>query len=358
LIRVAHLLPTMEIGGRERIVADLCRTALGLGIQPVLITYDVTPPGAAVIEAPGVPVVALDRRDPAFQAQIGACLKRERIDVLHAQGHISAALVAGARGNVPMVATMHVALGSGWRWLLPIVRGLRAADALTAVSDDLARRFGRLAGKAIEVIPTGVDLARFRPSERTPPVGEPFTIGIAARLHPVKRHCDAIAAMRILRERGARCRMLIAGEGPCRDAIAAAARGLDVELLGPVTDMPGFLHRLGAFLLPSDHEGTPAALLEAMACGLPCIATKVGGMPALLGEAGILVARRDPDAIADAVEWLASDPGARRTFGHLAADLALRQGSDAQAERYARLYRALAHEHPLPERAHLPPRSS
>lgn len=348
----------MEIGGRERIVADLCRTAPALGIEPVLITYDVAPPGAAVIEASGVPVVALDRRDSAFRAQIGACLTRERIDVLHAQGHISAALAAGATGGVAMAATMHVALGSGWRWLLPIVRGLRAADALTAVSDDLARRFGRLVGRRIETIPTGVDLARFRPSERPRPVGQPFTIGIAARLHPIKRHGDAVAAMRILRQRGARCRMLIAGEGPCHDAIAAAARGLDVELLGAVTDMPGFLHRLDAFLLPSDHEGTPAALLEAMACGLPCIATKVGGMPALLGEAGILVARRDPDAIADAVEWLASDPGARRTFGHRAAELALRQGSDAQAERYARLYRALASERPLRESAHLASRSS
>jgi len=333
----------MEIGGRERIVADLCRTAPGLGIEPLLVTYDVAPAGSALIETPGVPVIALDRRDPDFRAKLAASLQRERIDVLHAQGHISAALAAGATGGVPMLATIHVALGSGWRWLVPIVRGLRAAAALTTVSDDLARRFGRLAGRRIETIPTGVDLARFRASGRQRPVGEPFTIGIAARLHPVKRHGDALAALRLLQDRGVRCRLLIAGEGPCRDAISAAARGFDVEMLGPVIDMPDFLHRLDAFLLPSDHEGTPAALLEAMACGLPCIATRVGGIPALLGEAGILVERRDPDAIADAVEGLAGDPGARRTLGNRAAELASRHGSDAQAERYARLYRTLAH---------------
>jgi glycosyltransferase involved in cell wall biosynthesis len=339
LIRGAHLLPTMEIGGRERIVADLCRTAPGLGIEPVLITYDVAPPSSTLIDAPGVPVIALDRRDSGFRAQVGACLKRERIDVLHAQGHISAALVAGVGRDVPMVVTIHVALGSGWRWLLPIVRGLRAADVLTAVSDDLARRFGRLAGRRIETIPTGVDLERFRPAERQ--AGSPFTIGIAARLHPVKRHRDALAAMRILAARGLQCRLLIAGEGDCRPEIEASAKGLDVEMLGAVEDMPAFLHRLDAFLLPSDHEGTPAALLEAMACGLPCIATQVGGMPALLGNAGLLVPRRDPEAIARAIARLIESPDERRRLGRHAADHASKHGSERQARRYAGLYEQL-----------------
>jgi glycosyltransferase involved in cell wall biosynthesis len=340
LIRVAHLLPTMEIGGRERIVADLCRTAPGLGIDPVLITYDVATPGSTLIEAPGVPVIALDRRDPAFLDRVRAGLQRERIDVLHAQGHISAALVAGATGEVPVLATMHVALGSGWRWLLPIVRGLRKADGLTAVSDDLARRFGRLAGRPIDVIPTGVDLGRFTPAAREREPGEPFTLGIAARLHPVKRHKDALAALRILERRGVRCRLLIAGQGPCRAEIEALAGGLDVEMLGAVSDMPAWLHRLDAFLLPSDHEGTPAALLEAMACGLPCIATRVGGMPALLGDTGILVPRRDPAALADAIAKLAGDGGC--DLGRRAVDRARLHGLDKQSERYAALYARLS----------------
>jgi glycosyltransferase involved in cell wall biosynthesis len=339
LIRVAHLLPTMEIGGRERIVADLCRTAPGLGIDPILITYDVARPGSTLIEAPGVPVIALDRRDSLFRAQVEACLRHERIDMLHAQGHISAALVAGARLDVPMVATMHVALGAGWRWLLPIVRGLRGADGLTAVSDDLARRFGRLAARPIETIPTGVDLERFHPLERK--AGRPFTIGIAARLHPVKRHRDALAAMRILAGRGMRCRLLVAGEGACRPEIEASAKGLDVEMLGVVEDMPAFLHRLDAFLLPSDHEGTPAALLEAMACGLPCIATRVGGMPALVGDAGILVPRRDPEAIAEAIGRLIESPDECQRLGRHAVGRASGHGSERQARRYAGLYEQL-----------------
>jgi len=342
MVRVAHLLPTMEIGGRERIVADLCRTAPALGIDPVLITYDLPALGSSLIETPGVPATALDRRDPAFRDELRASLARENIDVLHAQGHVSAALAVGALDAVPMLATMHVALGSGWRWLLPVVRGLRAANRLTAVSEDLARRYGRLAGRSIEVIPTGVDLARFSPAPARRDPAMPFTIGIAARLHPVKRLDDAITAIRTLTERGVRCRLVIAGEGPRHAYLETLARGLDVALLGAVEDMPAFLRSLDAFLLPSDHEGTPAALVEAMAIGLPCVATRAGGMPALLGNAGLLVPRRDPSAIAGAIERLIADTGARERLGRLAVEQARHHSLSRQAEAYAALYRATA----------------
>jgi glycosyltransferase involved in cell wall biosynthesis len=338
MIRVAHLLPTMEIGGRERIVADLCRTAPGLGIEPILVTYDPPTPGYTQIDAPDVPAIGLDRRDPAFRDQLRATLVGERIHVLHAQGHISAALAAGATSGVPMLATMHVALGSGWRWLVPVVRGLRAADRLTAVSEDLARRYGWLERRPIKVIPTGVDLARFQPAVGLRDTGMPFTIGIAARLHPVKRLDDAVAAIRILVRRGLSCRLVIAGEGSCRQRIDALSKGCDVELRGAVTDMPNFLLGLDAFLLPSDHEGTPAALLEAMAMGLPCIATRVGGIPALLGDAGVLVPRRDPSAIADAIELLMGSASLRAQIGSAAAQRARSHSLEHQARAYADLY--------------------
>lgn len=342
MIRVAHLLPTMEIGGRERIVADLCRTAPSLGIEPYLVTYDPPTKGYSLIDAPGVHVISLDRRDPGFRDRLRTSLENEKIQVLHAQGHISAALAAGAIGNLPMLATMHVALGSGWRWLVPIIRGLRAAGHLTAVSEDLARRYRRLAWRPIDTIPTGVDLERFSPSARHRDPGAPFTIGVAARLHPVKRLDDAVAAMRILKGRGLSCRLLIAGEGPCRGQIEALAAGLDVELLGAVTDMPAFLRGLDVFLLPSDHEGTPAALLEAMAVGLPCIATEVGGVPALLGSKGLLVPRRAPTAIADAVEHLCGDDVLRNRLVSAALQQARLHALEHQTRAYADLYSLMA----------------
>ena len=340
MIRVAHLLPNLAIGGRERIVADLCHTAEAQGIAPIIITYDPLPAGAATI-AVDAPLVALDRRDPAFGTRLRAAVAAHRVDLVHAQGHVPAALLPPL--EVPHVVTLHVALGSGWRWLPAIRRGLRSAAAVTAVSDDLRRRFAFVAGRRPEVIATGVDLARFAPVPRVHGV---FTIGIAARLHPIKRHRDALDALRLLAARGVRLKLLIAGDGPETGAIARRAEGLDVEMLGAVEDMPGFYARCDAAMLVSDHEGTPAALAEAMACGLPIVATAVGGVPALIGEAGLLVPRRNPAAIADALVRLVTDPALRASLAAegIARARALDIGVQATAYRavYARALGACA----------------
>ncbi|MGH6614523.1 glycosyltransferase [Sphingomonas sp.] len=338
MLRVAHLLPNLVIGGRERIVADLCRDAPDDGIDPFVIAYDpaADPAGQFAVEAP---VIAVDRRDPGFARQLRDWLTDARIDVLHAQGHVSAALARRGLGDVPMVATLHIALGTGWRWALPVARGLRAAREVTAVSDDLARRYRPLAGRPIRTIATGVDLGRFAARERTCQSDRSFTLGIAARLHPVKRHQDALAALRILQERGLSCRLEIAGDGPRAAELARLAQDLDVRLLGTVTDMPGWLATLDGFMLVSDHEGTPAALIEAMAASLPCIATRVGGMPALAGDAALLVPRRSPRAIADAIERLIRDPGLRRDLANAARDRAAQFGTDRQSSAYREIYR-------------------
>lgn len=336
VLRVAHLLPGMATGGRERMVADFCAHAGRWGVRPQVISYD--PPRDGRIALPdGVAEHLLDRTDPGFAGALAALLRRERIDVVHAQGHVSAALAAPVARDRPVLATLHVALGSGWRWAPAIARGLRRARHVTAVSADLARRYHWLAGQRAEVIPPGIDLDRFALVERE--VGaQPFTVGIAARLHPGKRHVDAIAALRILAREGFACRLRIAGTGALEPSLRAAAAGLDIRFDGDVTDMPGWLAALDASLLPSDHEGTPLALLEACATGLPGIATDVGGIAEALGDAVLLVPRRDPAAIAAAIRRVAQDDSiaaaARKHRHALSLDTGL--------ARYATLYRELA----------------
>ncbi|MDJ0278663.1 glycosyltransferase [Sphingomonas sp. 2R-10] len=334
MIRVAHLLPSMAVGGRERIVADLCRSSAEHGIAPLVITFD-RADGVAL--DPHAPIVALDRSDRDFAKQMRSTIDARRIDVVHAQGHVSAALLPEL--DVPVVTTLHVALGKGWRWLPAIASGLRRSCAITAVSDDLARRF-RWIRRPIEVIPPGIDLARFCGTQRA--TERPFTLGIAARLHPVKRHCDLLAALHLLQRRDRHCRLLIAGEGPAAARIRARSTGLDVTMLGAVADIPGYLRRLDAFVLPSDHEGTPVALIEAMASGLPVIASAVGGVPALVGAAGLLVPRRNPSRLADSIERLMDSTDLQRALGRAAQTRIGSYRSDAQARAYRTLYDVVA----------------
>lgn len=338
MIRVGHLLPNMAIGGRERIVADLCRHAAINDVAPILIAYDPIGPDTTLIDVGDAPIHTIDRHAGDFTGRLRALLASESIDILHAQGHIAAALARPALDNVPMLATLHIALGTGWRWTLPVARGLRAARGVTAVSDDLARRYRLLAGQPITVIPTGVDLERFQ-VKRSFHGLRPFTLGIAARLHPVKRHEDVIAALKILATAGYSCRLRIAGQGPRGRQLAKLAQGLDVTFDGDVPDMPRWLAGLDAFVLVSDHEGTPAALLEAMAAGLPCVATTVGGIPDLVGDTCLLVTPRQPAMIANALISIIDDQPLAQRLSRSAAARAAKFPATTQARHYATAYR-------------------
>ena len=335
MIRVAHLLPNMVTGGRERIVADLCRHSIDVGISPSLVLYDPEAEGRQ-IDAGDVPRHTLDRRRPDFTEALRALLARERIDVLHAQGHVAAALAVPVAGRVPIVTSLHMALGSGWRWAPAIARGLRASGAVTAVSADLARRFHWLSGREIDVVLPGIDISAHHVEQRRANIG--FTIGIAARLHPVKRHRDAIEALRMLHSRGVTVRLEIAGQGGLDAELRARAAGLDVTFHGDVADMPGWLAGLDAFLLCSDHEGIPLALIEACASGLPCIATAVGGIPETFGAAVLTVPKRRPGAIAAAIERLSNAPTACKLLGQSSLALAPMFALDRMIARYQAIY--------------------
>jgi glycosyltransferase involved in cell wall biosynthesis len=334
------LLPTLEIGGKERSVVDLCAAFPDLGVEPLIVTYDRAPPGAATLDPGAAPHVALDRTAPDFAARLRETIAEAGVDLLHAHGHVAA--VYAAHSGIPTLCTIHAALGRGWRWLPTIWRALRHMDRLAAVSDDLAAAARRLTRRDVATIPIGVDLTRFAPA---PPriAGNEFVVGIAARLHPVKRHRDLFAAMSLLAESGVRARLLVAGDGPLADRLRTAAPP-NVEMLGAVADMPAFYRRLDGFILCSDHEGMPVALLEAMASGLPCVATRVGGMAALTGAGrGVIgVPRRHPAAIAAALAGLANDPSRRRLLGQQARAAVRPWSLERQANAYAALYREIS----------------
>lgn len=344
-LRVAHLTAGMALGGRERTIADLCRAAPAFSIDPVIVTFDRSQ--EVVWPLGNVPVHALDRRHGrrALAGQLAALLAAERIDLLHAHGQVAAIHAADAARQSPVatVATMHMTWRSDWRWLPAIIGALRRTSRVVAVSRELADDYSRLCRSKIGVVPTGVDHSRFAGSAAPVVPRSPggLTVGMAGRPHPVKRHRDGLEAARLLAGDGPPVRLLIAGFDDAA-RLGPIPAGVDVRLLGRLDDMPGFYASLDVFLICSDHEGAPLVLLEAMASGIPCIATSVGGIPAITddgdGPCVRLVPPRRPGAIAAALRNLSGSPALAAELARRAARRARHFSIEAQAAAYAALY--------------------
>jgi len=156
-----------------------------------------------------------------------------------------------------------------------------------------------------------------------PSGGDKIVFGFAARLEEGKGPLILLEAMDQVRRKGLPAVTRIAGKGPQSWDVKARARelGLDdaCELIGSYSDTMGrndFMKSLDVFVLPSLAEGTPNGVIEAMAHGLPIIATWVGGIPDIVNaECGILIPPGNADALADAMEQLAGDPALRAEMG-------------------------------------------
>jgi len=231
-----------------------------------------------------------------------------------------------------------------------------------AVSRDLrgylVERVGIPAGK-IDEICNGVDTERFRPVPARAPIDDcPFRdpnlwlVGTVGRMQPVKDQATlARAFVRAIDRDPAqrqRLRLVLVGEGPVREdarSILAAANCADLAWLpGERRDIPEILRGLDCFVLPSLAEGISNTILEAMASGLPVIATAVGGNPELVepGHSGELVPPGDSEALADRILAYADSPEVARAAGRNGRARAERQYSLAgMVQRYHALYERL-----------------
>jgi glycosyltransferase involved in cell wall biosynthesis len=214
------------------------------------------------------------------------------------------------------------------RWLQRL--GWSGVDQHLSVSSRLAERIERETGFPVERIRTirnGVDLSRFARIDRH---GARTSLGLSAdtlvavtigRLVPVKDHDTLLQAVAQVRAHGIPVTMAIAGDGPLKDQLThrAAALGLKtaVRFLGYRSDAETVLAAADLFVLSSESEGLSNPILEAMATGLPVVATNVGGADELVeeGVTGRLVSPRSPVALADAMVSMLADPQVRRAMG-------------------------------------------
>ncbi len=233
--------------------------------------------------------------------------------------------VALAQPGVRVVGVEHMAARTTHLGRLLRTRALALRlDRHVAVSEDAARRvesFYALGRDSVEVIHNGVPAPTPRPVPASRPDG--FVLGCVGRLDQVKGHDIAVRALPGLPE----VRLVIVGSGPERAALLQLARELGVadrlELYGWSGDVAARLAGFDVFCHPSRYEGLGLSLIEAMAAGLPCVASEVGGVPEVLGRCGVLVPPEDPAALALAVRQLRVDPAHRARLGERARRRAL-----------------------------------
>jgi sugar transferase (PEP-CTERM/EpsH1 system associated) len=222
------------------------------------------------------------------------------------------------------------------------------------VSDDIRRwleNVVRVPDRKVQTIRNGVDTEKFHPRLRdekglgTRSEGG-IVIGTVGRLDPIKRQDLLLQAFSKLDPDARKVKLLLAGEGPERKRLETLRDGLPggdrISFLGEREDVPELYRIMDIFVLPSRNEGMSNTILEAMASGLPVIATAVGGNPELVrdGRTGILIAPDSVDAIRDAIQHYVENPEIRRIHGANAREEAVDRFSlKRMVEEYENLYR-------------------
>jgi L-malate glycosyltransferase len=220
----------------------------------------------------------------------------------------------------------------------------RFAHAVVANSAAAARQLARegVPDRKVRLIPNGVDLTRFERSSRG---GHPHRITMVANLRTEKGHDVLIDAAPQILAAHPDAEFVIAGDGPQAGALAERARARGVSdrfaFLGQCQNVPDVLAASGVFVLPSRSEALPNAVIEAMAAGLPVVATDVGGLPELITQdvTGVLVPPGDARALAAAVIDLMDHPERAADLGRAARAHVTREcGFPRLVERVEDLY--------------------
>ncbi|MGA3080089.1 MAG: glycosyltransferase [Terracidiphilus sp.] len=372
-MRIAYVLTSLGVGGAERQVLALAERMAARGHAVSLVVLRARQAEEWPAPSSLVRAVRLDmRKTPAsFLAGLWKArrfLRETRPDLIHSHtypANMTARLLrlAGIAplgcAPAPIVSTIHNVYEGSWLRML----AYRLTDPLsrrtTAVSQAAADRFVRL--KAIParkcfVLANGIDTAEFAPSpERRARAreemgaGDEFVWLAVGRIVPAKDYPNLLRAFAQVHAALPAARLWIAGEaagsGAAEVQALAAELGLgaSVRWLGLRRDMPALLDAADGFVLASAWEGMPLAVGEAMAMEKPVVATDVGGVRELVGDAGVLVPAKNPDSLAQAMLALMRNPReARASLGRSARERIQSLFSiDAKADEWEALYRAV-----------------
>lgn len=359
-MRIVQVVLSLEVGGQERLLVRMARALHELGQHVDVVTLSAG--GALRAELGDVPVHDVVKRrgfDHTLYTRLFRLFRELRPDVVHTHNSVPLEYAAPAARLARVRRTIHTKHGhiAYSRTALELARlATRAVDAFVAVSDDTAgtaAREERPSAKRLSVIENGIPLGQFAPDAAArlairKELGIPddaLVVGSVGRLVEEKDYPLLVRAMAPLL--GPRMWLVIVGEGMVRASIEAAIRALDpaqqkhVVLTGERRDVSRVLCAFDVFALSSRAEGLPLVIPEAMAAGLPVVATAVGGIPGIVPEdTGALVRSGDVEALRAALTRFTGDAALRSAASTAARRYALgRFAQERMLEQYLLLYR-------------------
>lgn len=332
-MKILQILPELKIGGVERGTVDLARELVNRGHDAIVVSNG----GRLVkeLESSGAKHIKLAVHKKSLFSilanvfRLVDILQKEKVDIVHARSRVPAliAFLACRRTGTKFITTCHgyysqnfASRVMGW--------GRCVIVSSNAIAKHMIEDFG-VPEERIRLIPRGVDLQKFKFLQKPEPISsrpDIFTVGVIGRLSPIKGHkcfLQAIAGViRVL----PKIHAIIAGEASAnkikyKEELKMLTRRLSldryVEFIAYQDDVPKLLERLDVLVLPTvTQEAFGRVLIEAGACGVPVIATRVGGVVDIIqdGENGFLVEPGDPDGLASAIIKLFKDPGLARKF--------------------------------------------
>lgn len=360
-MRIAHLINSLTCAGAEQVVASLAayHSQRGHSVKIICLrsigenSVDIDP-----LIAAGVEIINLDK-PPGIHIdtlkKLKNLLRSHPIEVLHTHNHLvhHYGAVAGRLAKVPAILnTLHgtssLQMSPLWtKILFWISCGL--SHKVVCVDQQVHSVFSRnypYPGQRLAVIENGIDLRGFLSIQRAPRKNN-LTLGTIGRLDPIKGHDILLKAFADLHKSHPDLRLRILGDGLLHQPLVNLAKDLfisdHVHFDGFSRDTPAFLAGLDLYVISSLSEGLPLSLLEAMAAGLPIVATAVGGIPKIISQAacGWLCSPGDPQALAKTLRQAIADPHFNEMGAKSRHAVAECFGIEKMANRYETLYQQL-----------------